>query len=131
MSRALHHIDLWVEDLEAAVSSWGWLLGELGWTRFQRWDGGLSWAHPDGTYLGVERSPDLAPGGHDRHRAGLNHLALTAADRTGLDALRGAAGEHGWRELFAERYPHAGGAAHTALFLENEQGFEVEIVAGT
>ncbi len=128
MPRALHHVDLWVEDLDRAAASWGWLLGELGWTEFQTWEGGRSWAHPDGTYLGVEQSPDLAPGRHDRLRAGLNHLALTTTDRPALDAVRAAAGQHRWRELFADRYPHAGGPEHTALFLEDEQGFEVEVV---
>lgn len=129
MSRGLHHLDLWVDDLSQARDAWGWLLGELGWVAFQTWRDGQSWAHPDGTYLGLEQSPDLAPGGHDRLRAGLNHLALTVADREGLDALRAGAGQHGWRELFADSYPHAGGAGHTALFLEDGQGFEVEVVA--
>ena len=30
--------------------------------------------------------------------------------------------------MFADKYPHAGGPEHTALFLENSEGFEVEIV---
>ena len=38
------------------------------------------------------------------------------------------AAAHGWRELFAEKYPHAGGDEHTALYLENSEGFEVEVV---
>src|SRR5699024_375615 len=102
-ARALHHLDLWVEDLGSTSAAWGWLLGELGWSEHQRWSDGLSWVHPDGTYLGVEQSPDLVPGGHDRHRAGLNHLALTVTDRRALDALRAAAPRHGWQELFAEQ----------------------------
>lgn len=127
-ARALHHLDLWVDDLRTAAHSWGWLLGNLGWSEHQRWRDGLSWVHPDGTYLGVEQSPDLVPGGHDRLQAGLNHLALTISDRQALDALRAAAPEHGWQELFADRYPHAGGPEHSALFLQDGQGFEVEIV---
>lgn len=51
-----------------------------------------------------------------------------AVRRARLDALREDASAHGWRELFADRYPHAGGEQHTALFLENAEGFEVEIV---
>jgi hypothetical protein len=30
--------------------------------------------------------------------------------------------------MFADRYPHAGGEQHTALYLENSEGFEVEVV---
>lgn len=125
--RALHHVDLWVDDLDRAVAAGGWLFDALGWTEFSRWDTGRSWAHPDGTYLGLEASPDLVPGGHDRHRAGLNHLALTCPDQALLDELRAAASGHGWQELFADRYPDAGGPGHIALFLEHD-GFEVEVV---
>ena len=42
--------------------------------------------------------------------------------------MRADATAYGWRELFAERYPHAGGDGHTALYLENSEGFEVEVV---
>ena len=76
----------------------------------------------------LEQSPAVHPGGHDRLRAGLNHLALTCPSPDQLDALRADAAAHGWSELFADLYPHAGGPEHTALFLENRQGFEVEIV---
>ena len=37
--------------------------------------------------------------------------------------------DHGWRSLYHERYPHAGGAAHYAGWLENAGGFKVELVA--
>lgn len=75
----------------------------------------------------LEESPAIT-GPHDRMRAGLNHLALRAKDRTLLDELQRQCSRHGWTELFADRYPHAGGPEHTALFLENSEGFEVEIV---
>ncbi|MEV4066827.1 hypothetical protein [Nonomuraea dietziae] len=37
---------------------------------------------------------------------------------------------HHARLMFADRHPHAGGPAHYAAYLENEQGFEVELVGG-
>ena len=36
---------------------------------------------------------------------------------------------HGWTPLFADRYPWAGGPEHYAAYLENTDGFEVELVA--
>ena len=42
--------------------------------------------------------------------------------------MRAASTEHGWHEMYADRYPHAGGDEHTALYLESSEGFEVEIV---
>ncbi|WP_410632782.1 GNAT family N-acetyltransferase [Amycolatopsis sp. cmx-4-83] len=123
-----HHIELWVPDLAEAERSWGWLLGELGWREFQRWPAGVSW-RLGGTYLVVEASPALSATNHERTRPGLNHLALHVATRTEVDALTTRAPDHGWRPLFADRYPHAGGPAHYAAYLENESGFEVELVA--
>ena len=53
----LHHVELWVPDLDRAVASWGWLLTALGYQPFQDWPGGRSWrAGP--TYLVVEHSGD-------------------------------------------------------------------------
>lgn len=125
VNRAIHHLDLWVADPVRAVDEWGWLLGELTW-EFD--PDGPSWVHPDGTYLFVERSPDQVDAPHDRLRPGVNHLAVTVEDRETLDRIRAESTEHGWHELFADRYPHAGGEDHTALYLENSEGFEVEVV---
>jgi hypothetical protein len=77
----------------------------------------------------VEESPALSAAEHERTRPGLNHLALHVGTRAEVDDLAARAGAHGWRPLFADRYPHAGGAAHYAAYLENEAGFEVELVA--
>jgi hypothetical protein len=123
MSRAIHHIDLWVGDPVVAADEWGWLLGELGWAADE-----TSWLAEDGTYLFLERSPDQVDAPHDRLRPGVNHLALTAEDRALLDRVRAESSAHGWHEMYADRYPHAGGDDHTALYLENSEGFEVEIV---
>lgn len=125
MMRALHHLDLWVSDPDLAAEEWGWLLGELTW---EADPATRSWTHPDGTYLFLERSEDQVDAPHDRLRPGVNHLALHAADRPLLDRLRAESSGHGWHELFADRYPHAGGEEHVALYLANSEGFEVEVV---
>jgi catechol 2,3-dioxygenase-like lactoylglutathione lyase family enzyme len=123
----LHHVELWVPDLGRAVASWGWLLGELGWTPHQDWPAGRSWRLGP-TYVVVEQSPALT-GPHERCRAGLNHLALHAGARDAVDALTAAAPAHGWSLLFADRHPWAGGPDHYAAYLEDSDGFEVELVA--
>jgi len=125
MARAIHHWDLWVSDPATAADEWGWLLGECDWEVDLP---GQSWQHPDGTYLFLERSADQADEPHDRMRPGVNHLAVTVEDRHTLDRIRAESSAHGWHELFADRYPHAGGEQHTALYLESSEGFEVEVV---
>lgn len=123
MTRAVHHLDLWVGDHGVAAAEWGWLLGELGWEH-----DGVAWQHGDGTHLFMQHSVDQVDGPHDRLRAGVNHVALTVEDRHTLDRIRAESSAHGWHELFADRYPHAGGDRHTALYLESSEGFEVEVV---
>ncbi|WP_406493030.1 trifunctional class I SAM-dependent methyltransferase/NUDIX hydrolase/VOC family protein [Streptomyces sp. NBC_00846] len=125
----VHHIELWVPDLPTAERGWGWLLGELGHAPYQHWEHGRSWRRGD-SYVVVEQSPDLTGGTHDRRSPGLNHLAFHVRDRATLDALVARAPEHGWQQLFPDRYPHAGGDEHIAAYLEDPAGYEVELVAG-
>lgn len=122
--RAIHHWDLWVDDFETASGEWGWLFGELGWEAGEK---GHLWEAPDGTYVFMEHSKDQH-GTQDRLRPGVNHIAFMIDDRDQLDRIRAASTEHGWHEMYADRYPHAGGDEHTALYLESSEGFEVEIV---
>jgi catechol 2,3-dioxygenase-like lactoylglutathione lyase family enzyme len=125
---ALHHVELWVPDLSRAADSFGWLLTELGYEPYQDWPGGLSWRQGD-TYLVVEQSPALTGTDHDRCLPGLNHLAFHVGGQAQLDELVAAAPDHGWTLLFADRHPRAGGPEHCAGYLENSDGFEVELVA--
>ncbi len=37
--------------------------------------------------------------------------------------------QQGWRPLYHDRYPHAGGPDHYAGWVENSAGFKAEIVA--
>ncbi len=123
----LHHVEVWVTDLVAAQTSWGWLLSELGYAREDIWPTGESW-QLGATYLVLEAGPDVR-GGHDRTRAGVNHLAFHAGARSEVDRLVSAGPRHGWSLMFTDRHPYAGGPGHYAAYLEDGAGFEVELVA--
>ncbi|WP_241564683.1 VOC family protein [Nonomuraea polychroma] len=124
----LHHVEIWVPDLRRAIGSWQWLLQALGYTVFQDWEDGRSWRLGP-TYLVLEQSPALTADHHDRRRPGLNHLAFHVESRALLDALVEQAPAHGWTLMFPDRHPDAGGAQHYAAYLEDEDGFEIELVA--
>ncbi len=125
---AIHHVELWVPNLDRAIVSWGWLLTSLGYRMFQDWPGGRSWQSGH-AYIVVEQSPARTASRHDRCRPGLNHLAFHVAGRRQVDELTAEALLHGWRLLFSETHPYAGGPQHYAAYLENSDGFEAELVA--
>jgi catechol 2,3-dioxygenase-like lactoylglutathione lyase family enzyme len=125
---AVHHLELWVADLEAADASLGWLLQALGYELMDSWPVGRSWRLAD-AYIVLESGPDVLVQGHERRRPGMNHVAFHAGTERDVDDFTTEALRHGWSLLFADRHPHAGGPAHYAAYLENDEGFEVELVA--
>lgn len=129
-STGLHHVEVWVRDLDSATRSFGWLFERLGWTLFQAWDQGRSWQAPGGgPYVVVESSPDMSWVAYDRKAPGLNHLALAVPEQWMVDRIVSEAPAYGWRLMFADRHPYAGGPHHYAAYMENDEGFEVEVVA--
>ena len=124
----LHHVELWVPDLARARPRWAWLLTALGYREHVAWEHGVSYLL-GATYLVLEQSPALLDGPHERRRPGLNHLAFWVGPRAGLDRWVEDAAAHGWSLMFADRHPFAGGPAHCAAYLEDDDGFEVELVA--
>lgn len=126
----VHHVELWVADLAAAEKTFGWLFGQLGWREYQRWDRGVSWRHGR-EYVVVEDSTARSGDRHERTAPGINHLALHAGTRADVDRITADAAEHGWQLMFADRHPRAGGPDHYAAYLENADGFEIELVAAT
>jgi catechol 2,3-dioxygenase-like lactoylglutathione lyase family enzyme len=130
---SIHHLQLWVPDLARAEASWGWLLGELGYERGRRWEQGCVWRN-DGTGIVIEASPDMVPGMlHSRLRPGMNHVAFHVASTDEVRRLVDAAPQHGWRRLGSDgddpRHPLPRQLA--VAYLEDRDGFEVELVAPT
>jgi RimJ/RimL family protein N-acetyltransferase/catechol 2,3-dioxygenase-like lactoylglutathione lyase family enzyme len=124
----LHHVEIWVPTVAQARRTWGWLLTELGWHEYQTWDNGISYrlAH---TYIVFEDSPARSARLHERLRPGLNHIALHAGHPDRIEEIVKSAPDHGWQLMFADRHPYAGGPDHYAAYLENVDGYEVELVA--
>lgn len=125
---AVHHVEVWVGDLAVAEPGWAWLLGRLGYHLERSWPGGRSYRSGP-TYLVIEQSPDVLGDEHQRRRPGINHLAFHAGTPSDVETIVAEAGQHGWRLLFPDVHPHAGGPDHYAAFLEDVAGYEIELVA--
>lgn len=126
---SLHHIEIWVSDLKSARRDWSWLLSQVGFVLREEWPDGQTWSTDSGPYLTLTTPPLVDHRGHDRHRPGVNHLAFHGGSETAVDEIMSIAEQNGWRPLYHERYPHAGGPDHYAGWLENSAGFKVEVVA--
>ncbi len=87
MKGRLHHVELYVRDLQTSRRFWSWLMERLGYKLFQDWDAGFSYLLGE-TYLvfvqAEERFLDIP---YHRCRAGLNHLAFHAGSRKFVDEL--------------------------------------------
>lgn len=126
MRGTLNHVEIQVRDLAPAIGEWGWLLEALGWVPYQCWDEGRSWKSGD-TYI-VVASTRLT-GSHDRRRPGLSHFAFHAGSRGDVDQLWQKGPSHGWRHLYEDRHPFAGGEDWHVAYMENSERFKIELVA--
>ena len=125
----LHHLTLWVPDLDRAGPPWRWLLARLGYELDVTFEHLLLFRQ-GGFALVLEQSPDMVPGMlHSRFRPGLNHVAFTLPSAEALADMVAEAPEHGWMALPVDRHPIAGGA--DVAYLEDGDGFEVELVAAS
>ena len=123
----LHHLTLWVPDLERARVSWSWLLGELGYVAEPSIDSITLLRHTSGFVVALEQSSDMVPGMlYSRMRPGVNHLAFAVDSSGALAAIVSRADQYGWKALPVDRHPIAG--ASEVAYLEDRDGFEVELV---
>lgn len=122
---AIHHLELYAADIDAAVEFWGWLLGELGYEPKNDWPGGRSWANGPTYVVLVDAEAD---GAFDRNAPGLNHVAFHAASREQVDRLAKQAQERSDTTLlYPDQHPYAGG--YYALYCEGPEGVKAEVVA--
>ena len=125
----IHHVEIYVSDLERSSAFWGWFLSKLGYERFQTWDQGVSWKL-EATYLVfVQASEKYMEVPYHRCRVGLNHLAFHAESRQQVDEVTEELRAQGVKILYEDQRPHAGGDSVYGLYFEDPDRIKVELVA--
>lgn len=85
----INHLDLTVSDLAVSCAFYDKVLGEIGYTRSSQYAGEVPcWEHAsaDSTFsIGLHVATSDAP--HDRHSAGLHHLAFHLPSRAEIDEV--------------------------------------------
>ncbi|CAM3067374.1 VOC family protein [Filibacter tadaridae] len=125
----LHHIEIYVSDLKRSAKFWGWLLEELGYNVFQKWERGQSWKLGDTYIVFVQTEERFLDVPYHRSRVGLNHLAFQADSREQVDNMTDELKSKGITLLYTRQHPFAGGDNHYAVYFEDPDRIKVELVA--
>lgn len=121
-SGQIHHIELYVSNLERSVEFWGWILERLGYKQFQNWELGRSWILGE-TYIGLVQTEkqhlDVA---HHRKKTGLNHIAFQV-EFAELEKIK--------LELVSRNIPllYADQALEEMVFVEDPDRIKIELAA--
>ena len=125
----LHHVEIYVSNLEQARAFWSWLLTRLDYTQSATWEQGFSFKKGD-TYLTfVQVETQYLDVSYHRCRVGLNHLAFAVPTRPEVDAFHRALIEKQIPLLYEDKYPFAGGEDYYAVFFEYPDRMKVEVVS--
>ena len=124
----INHLEIYVSNLMETRLFWERLLVQnFGYQVYQEWESGISY-RLDETHLVFVQSLKVTPQ-YNRTRVGLNHLAFTVETNKQVDEIRSQLRVAGYTELYADRYPYAGGQDSYALYFEDPDRIKVEIVS--
>ncbi|MCC7429599.1 VOC family protein [bacterium] len=127
MKGKLHHVEIYVDDLNESKNFWAWFLGWLGYDEFQTWESGFSFIF-DGTYLVfVQTEKEFLEPKFHRKRTGLNHLAFFVNTQKEVDELKTLLEQKEVKILYQNQ--RFFGENYYALFFEDPNRIKVEVVA--
>lgn len=124
----LHHLDINVRDLAEARDFWEPLLTALGYTPYQNWAAGFSYRLGTTYLVFVQTEERFLSAGYHRKQIGLNHLAFTVATTQEVDELRVMLQTAGARELYADKFPHAGSSSTYTAYFEDPNRIKIEFI---
>lgn len=126
----LHHVELYVGDLERSVRFWTPFMALLG-DAAEPWSGGMTYVRgEDEPYITlVPAAREHVAAGYHRKRVGLNHLAFRSESREQVDEVAAWVRAEGYVLLYEDRHPYAGGPDYYAAFVEDPDRIKLEVVA--
>jgi catechol 2,3-dioxygenase-like lactoylglutathione lyase family enzyme len=126
----LHHIEIYVRDVERARAFWTPFMSLLGYAE-DRWSQGVNFREGEqDPYVSLVQAPsDHLEAGYHRRRVGLNHVAFRARSRAHVDEVRQWLKDGGFPLLYDDRYPFATAPGYYAVFCEDPDRIKLEVVA--
>ncbi|WP_022794549.1 VOC family protein [Marinococcus halotolerans] len=129
MNGHIHHIELYVSDLERSTAFWKWLLQDLGYHIYQQWPEGISFKLASSYIVFVQTEDRFLDVSYHRRRTGLNHIAFHARSKSHVDQMTGKLRSADVPILYEDLHPFAGGNEHYAVYFEDPDRIKVELVA--
>src|SRR5690554_1726890 len=102
MKGILHHIEIYVKNLDKSKEFWGWLLNEMGYKEYQSWEQGISYILGDSYIVFVQAEERFLDIPYHRCRAGLNHLAFHGETRDFVDEITQKLRQKGVKILYED-----------------------------
>lgn len=126
----LHHVELYVSDLECSVAFWTPFMNLLGYEP-ERWSGGMNYfGREHDPYVCILQAPkEHIAAGYHRKRVGLNHLAFKGESRERVDRIRMWLKSSGHTLLYDDKYPYATAPDYYAVYCEDPDRIKLEVVA--
>lgn len=125
----LHHIELYVSDLQGTLAFWDWFLLYLGYERYQDWLTGRSYKKETCYIVFVQIENKYKEMTYHRCGPGINHLAFYGGSIEEIDNLTTLLLQKGITILYPEKHPHAGGPDSYAVYFEDPNRMKVEVIA--
>lgn len=130
MNGTIHHIEIYVSDLNKTILFWEWLLTKkFSYKVFQKWDSGISFIFGDTYIVFVQTENNYLDNSYNRKNTGLNHIAFSCTSREFIDMLTKELKEKNINILYEDKHPYAGGEDYYAVFFEDPDRIKVEVVA--
>ena len=129
MRGAIHHIEIYVSNLNETKTFWNWLLTDLGYHISQEWDQGISFKLGESYIVFVQTEQKYLDIPYHRKGTGLNHLAFHVESRAMVDKYTDMLKAKNVSLLYEDRHPYAGGENYYAVFFEDPDRIKVELVA--
>lgn len=127
---SLHHVEIYVHDLNRTIEFWNWLLTEkFDYELCARWKNGISYVLGSTYIVFVQTEDNYLRNRYNRKNTGLNHLAFHCPSREFVDELTVELGEKNINILYKDRHPFAGGENYYAVFFEDPDRIKVEVVS--
>jgi len=123
----LHHVEIYVDDLQRSKDFWAWFLDKLGYEEYQVWAQGVSFKKDETYIVFVQAEERFRTPAYHRCHSGLNHLAFHAGSREMVDEITDELRTRGIKILYEDRHPFAAGEGAYAVFFEDPMRMKVEL----